>query len=137
MRRATSRRATTDSARVAARQWMKNPENRRRAREAVARHRALGRDASSRERENVIRRFGREIARMAAAPRKAMCAICATEFDLNHMGRPRKYCEMCVKKFARSTRKCPGCDATMPAGGRRLTCRSCGALWGRKGDGKV
>jgi len=134
--RATSPRADADSTREYARRWLSHGNNRERAKASLKRRLAAS-GGSPRERQNAMDRFGRAVARMAAAPRHAPCKICGDSFEVNWRGRPRVYCEKCTLRYTRTSRTCPGCGATMTVSRRRLTCKSCGALWGRRGDGKI
>jgi len=131
------RRATKDSIRESARIWLSDPENRKRANELWRKWSKTPEGKASRARRSAMEKFGREIARMVAKPREATCKICGDGFILNTAGRPRRYCDLCVKKFVRSTRTCGNCGKIMPVSKRRLTCRHCGELWGRERDGKV
>lgn len=137
MARPTVGRCRPESAREAARIWLKNPENRKKAQEVWRKWDADPKNRHAKARRRAMEIFGREIARLVAPPRVANCAICDDEFVLNTAGKPRRYCEACVRRFSRSTRECPGCGRTMPLKKSQLTCRHCGTLWGRNRDGKI
>lgn len=111
------------------REWMERPGNRERNRETQRRWREANRDeinARQASRRSEARRLMYEMGLV-----KSECAVCGGEFrQPGGVGRPRKYCETCVRGFERSDRRCPRCGRTISRGGRRrLTCANCGAVW--------
>lgn len=123
--RRKSPRADTAANTAYHREWLKRPGNRERAREHQRRYLEK---PGVREAMNARKREGR-----AASPRSALCKVCGETFWLprGRVGRPRIYCTKCVRAFERSDRKCPRCGKVVDLWRRRLTCRSCGALWMR------
>lgn len=113
-------------------EWIERPGNRERARAAQARYRAKpdvkARRAAGRRERN---RLAMEVLNHVVGPRTGECRVCGNEFDLNPVGRPRVYCNGCVDEFQRSDRRCPKCGRIIEMWRRRMTCRSCGALWFR------
>lgn len=133
MRRATVRKATIESGRRAAREWLKDPQNRELARASYRRTMDRLGEASA-ERRSVRTAFAREILAHVVPPRERECAICGDAFEIPYgPGKPASYCEACVTRYNKAApRRCKGCGRSMSRG-RRLTCKNCGRLWGEDG----